>query len=54
MSVASLRTAGYALVIEINADQKILSERENLRTCGIWIQNLLTCSTQNVNILKKT
>ena len=38
MTDASFRSAGYALMIEDNPDQKIQFRKENVRTCRVWIK----------------
>ena len=43
---ASLRSAGYALFIEDNPDQKIPSKRRTYaRPRGVWFKNFLPCAT---------
>ena len=53
MMDASFRSAGYALMIEDNPDQKIQSKRKTYAPCGICLKNFLPCTTQNVHILNR-
>ena len=53
MTDASFRSAGYALMIEGNSDQKVHSKNENVRTCRVWIKSLFPRTAQNVNLLKR-
>ena len=50
MTDASFRSAGYALMIEDNPDQKIQSNR---KTCRVWIKNLLASTTKDVDLLRR-
>ena len=50
---ASFRSAGYALMIEDNPDQKIQFRKENVRTCRVWIKNFFPRKIQDVNLLKR-
>ena len=52
MTDASFRSAGYALMIENNPDQKISSKRD-LRAYHVWIKNFLACTTEDVHLLKR-
>ena len=45
MTDASFRSAGYALRIEDNPDQKNRVKAENVCPRGIWLKNLLPCTT---------
>ena len=49
---ASFKSAGYALMIEDNPDQKIV-KAENVCPCGIWLKKFLPCTTQHVHLLKR-
>ena len=49
MTDASFRSAGYALMIEDNPDQKIQSKRKTYAP----LKNFLPCTTKNVHILKR-
>ena len=53
MTDASFRSAGYALMIEDNPDQKKTVKAENVCPRGIWLKNFLPCTTQDVHILKR-
>ena len=52
MTDASFKSAGYALMIEYNPDQRIEKE-EDLRTCCVCIKNFLACTTEDVDLLKR-
>ena len=53
MTDDSFRSAGYALMIEDNPDQKIQSKRRTYAPRGIWLKNFLPCTTKDVHILKR-
>ena len=53
MTDASFRSAGYALMIEDNPDQKNPIKEEDLRTCRVWIKNCLASTTENVDLFKR-
>ena len=50
---ASFRSAGYALMIEDNPDQKNPIKEEDLRNCCVWIKNFLASTTEDVDLLKR-
>ena len=45
MTDASFRSAGSALMIEDNPDQKIQSKRKTYAPGGIWLKSFLPCTT---------
>ena len=53
MTDASFRSAGYALMIEDNPNQRIQSKRKILRTCRLWVKNFFACTTEDVDLLKR-
>ena len=50
---ASFRSAGYALKIEDNPDQKIQSKRKTYAPVAFGSKNFLACTTKNVDLLKR-
>ena len=50
MTDANFKNAGYALMIEENADEKLTSVQKDIRTSCVWIQNILAVTNQNVDI----
>ena len=53
MTEASFKSAGYALMIEDNPDQKNPIKREDLRTCCVWIKNFFARATEDVGFSQK-
>ena len=51
MTDASVRSAGYALMIEDNPENPI--KEENLRACRVWIKNFLHRTTKDVDVLER-
>ena len=53
MTDASFTSAGYALMIEDNPDQKKTVKAEHVRPRAAWLKNFLPHATPNVHILKR-
>ena len=54
MTDANFRSAGHALMVEDNPDQKKTIKEEDVCTYRIWIKNILPPrSTKNVHLLEK-
>ena len=54
MTDASFRSAGYALMIEDNPNQKNPIKKENVHICRIWIKRFFPSTAQDVNFLEKS
>ena len=52
MTDASFRSAGYALMIEDDPQQKINSKRKTFAPIAFGSKDILPCTTQNVNLFK--
>ena len=53
MTDGSFRSAGYALMIEDNPDQKDPIKKENVSTSRVWIKSFFPRTAQDVNLLKR-
>ena len=53
LNEASFRSAGYALMIEDNPDQKDPSKNENVCTSRVWIKSCFPRTAKDVNLLER-